>query len=200
MLSATSENLDFDALLHTRIHPHHGTERELKAKHIPTPLGDMMAVADDRALQLLEFVDCHDNTKKIRKICAWSQGQISEGSNPILQLLTEELSAYFQGKCHTFTTPIHCAGTEFQKAAWMALKKIPYGKTQSYQMQAKQIHHPTATRAVANANAANPLTIVIPCHRVIQSNGQLGGYAAGTHRKTWLIEHEAQHAQTIHTH
>ena len=96
----------------------------------------------------------------------------------------------------TFKTPIELIGTDFQKQVWKLLEQIPYGKTISYLELSKQLGDVKAIRAVANANGKNPLWILIPCHRVIGSDGSLTGYAGGLHRKKWLLEHESPHTQT----
>ncbi len=100
------------------------------------------------------------------------------------------MGAYFKGKLREFNTPIHLMGTSFQAQVWNQLLKIPYGETRSYLEQAKAIKKETAYRAVANANGANQLAIIIPCHRIINNNGKLGGYGGGTEKKKWLLEHE----------
>src|SRR3990167_8431232 len=89
-----------------------------------------------------------------------------------------------------FKTPLHLLGTPFQKRVWAALQRIPLGQTQSYLDVAKTIQHPKAVRAVARANGANSLALIIPCHRVICSSGELGGYGGGVSRKKWLLQHE----------
>nr|MCH9744339.1 methylated-DNA--[protein]-cysteine S-methyltransferase [Gammaproteobacteria bacterium] len=90
--------------------------------------------------------------------------------------------------------PIEMVGSPFQKKVWQALQAIPIGETISYKTLAANIHQPTACRAVANANGKNQLALIIPCHRVINEDGKLGGYGGGLHRKLWLIEHEKKHA------
>lgn len=103
------------------------------------------------------------------------------------------MELYFSGKLRQFNTPTHLIGSPFQKKAWLALIDIPYGETRSYLQQAKVIGNPSAYRAVANANGANQLAIVVPCHRIINANGELGGYGGGVNRKQWLLEHERRH-------
>lgn len=105
-----------------------------------------------------------------------------------------ELFEYFNGQRTEFKTPLHIFGTDFRCRVWDALIKIPYGETRSYSDQAKAIEQPSACRAVANANGANRFAIVIPCHRIINRDGKLGGYAWGLERKAWLLEHEACHS------
>jgi len=106
-----------------------------------------------------------------------------------------QLNEYFNGERQQFSFKINPQGTEFQKRVWQGLLTIPYGKTTSYLGLSKQLGDVKAIRAVANANGKNPLPIVIPCHRVIGSDGSLTGYAGGLHRKQWLLEHESPYKQ-----
>ena len=103
-----------------------------------------------------------------------------------------ELREYFAGKRTNFTVSLNLDGTPFQQRAWAAMRKIPYGKTISYAQQAKLIRSPRAVRAVGSANGANPIPIIVPCHRVVASNGGLGGYALGLAMKRWLLTHESR--------
>lgn len=109
----------------------------------------------------------------------------------VLQDAVYQLQEYFEGKRTSFDLTLNPQGTEFQKRVWEALLQIPYGKTTSYLELSKKLGDIKAIRAVASANGKNPLWIVIPCHRVIGSNGDLTGYAGGLHRKKWLLEHES---------
>jgi len=106
-----------------------------------------------------------------------------------------QLNEYLDGKRKQFDLKLNPQGTDFQKTVWDALLTIPYGKTTSYLQLSKQLGNVKAIRAVANANGKNPLWIVIPCHRVIGSDGRLTGYAGGLHRKQWLLEHESPYKQ-----
>jgi AraC family transcriptional regulator, regulatory protein of adaptative response / methylated-DNA-[protein]-cysteine methyltransferase len=148
---------------------------------IPTPLGDMVAEATGEGLCLLEFRD--EKIKVENKIPAASD-------NEHLLLLSGQLKEYFDGTRMEFKIPLVFEGTEFQKLVWKGLLSIPYGSTRSYQEQAESLNMPDSVRAVANANGLNRIAIIIPCHRVIGSNGKLTGYAGGLHRKKWLIDHE----------
>ncbi len=162
----------------------------LKAYWIDTPLGPMLAVADDEALYLLEFVNRRGLEKEIERLKTRTKLSIIPGkSNPIKQI-EEELEKYFSGKIQEFKTPLLLIGSEFQKRVWEELQKIPKGETRSYAQIAAAIGKPSAFRAVALANGANQFAIVIPCHRVINSNGDLGGYGGGVKRKEWLLKHE----------
>jgi methylated-DNA-[protein]-cysteine S-methyltransferase len=100
------------------------------------------------------------------------------------------LNEYFEGKIKTFSLPLHLHGTPFQIQIWKALQKIPHGKTWSYQQLAMEAGNPRAMRAAGSANGRNPLPIIIPCHRVIRKNGDIGGYSSGLSIKKWLLAHE----------
>lgn len=145
---------------------------------LDTPLGKMVAVGDEKTLHSLCF---YDEIVQLDGV----QGQTAS-----IRSIEEELRLYFQGKLREFLTPIQLAGTAFQKAVWTALRRISYGETRSYAEIAASIGRPLAVRAVGNANGKNPFSILIPCHRVIQKDGKLGGYSAGLERKKWLLEHE----------
>ncbi|AIL12508.1 cysteine methyltransferase [Candidatus Paracaedimonas acanthamoebae] len=168
----------------------------LKAAWIDTPLGLMIAISDEEALYLLEFVDRRGLEREIEKLRIKTKAQIIPDSTPPLLSIEAELNAYFKGTLTEFKTPLHLLGSSFQKLVWKELISIPYGQTRSYAEQAKFLGKQTAYRAVANANGANQLAIVIPCHRIINSNGDLGGYGGGIARKKWLIDHEKQHKAT----
>lgn len=164
--------------------------RQYHQVNLKTPLGLMTAIADDESLYLLEFVDCRGLEREIERITQTTNLPIIFGSTPILNLIKKELKLYFECGLKEFKTPIKCLGTSFQKLVWIELQKIPYGQTRSYLNIAQAVGKPTACRAAAGANGANQLAIIIPCHRVINSNGKLGGYAGGVARKKWLLNHE----------
>lgn len=103
-----------------------------------------------------------------------------------------ELREYFAGQRRSFSVPLHQEGTDFQRRAWRAMMQIPYAATISYAQQAKHMRNPRAVRAVGSANGANPIPIIVPCHRVIASDGSLGGYALGLSMKRWLLAHESR--------
>lgn len=148
---------------------------------IATPLGDMVAEATPDGLCLLEFSD--EMIRVENKITGASD-------NDHLLHLRRQLKEYFDGTRIEFKIPLVFEGTDFQQRVWKALLSIPYGETRSYQEQAEFLNMPDSVRAVANANGLNRIAIIIPCHRVIGSNGKLTGYAGGLHRKKWLIDHE----------
>ena len=149
-----------------------------------SPVGDLTLVACDGELSSIVF-GADDATD--------AGSRRSVGDDSCRQVLTEterQLNEYFTGTRREFALPIRAVGTEFQKSVWAALMTIPYGATISYAQQAAVIGRPTATRAVGAANGRNPLPIVVPCHRVVGSNGTLTGFAGGVSIKQWLLDHE----------
>ncbi len=152
----------------------------------------MIALADDRLLYFLDFADKNNLDKKISLVTNKQKFVIKDGPSKLSSLIKQELQHYFDGQLRTFTIPLAFAGSSFQQSVWKTLTTIPYGQTQSYSDVAHHIQQPTAFRAVAQANATNKCAIVIPCHRVINKNGDLGGYAGGLTRKQWLLNHEKQ--------
>lgn len=143
---------------------------------IDTPLGPMLAAVEDGSLTALSF----DADTEQR------------GDDSLLDRLCDQLDAYFADRLRGFDLPLTPRGTPFQQQVWAALRSIPHGETRSYGSVAKQIGNPDAIRAVGAANGANPIAIIIPCHRVIASDGTLHGYAGGLERKRWLLELETQ--------
>jgi AraC family transcriptional regulator of adaptative response/methylated-DNA-[protein]-cysteine methyltransferase len=165
----------------------------LKASWIDTRLGPMIAIADEAGIYLLEFVDRRGLEREVERLRIKTKAAIIPGVTDPIKSITLELESYFEGKLKEFKTPLNLLGSHFQKLVWDELMRIPYGQTRSYMAQSKAIGKNKAYRAVANANGANQLAIIIPCHRIINSNGDLGGYGGGTTRKKWLLEHEASH-------
>ena len=159
--------------------------------HYPTPLGDMVALFTPQGLALLEF---SENTKRLdrewRDVERYAGAAAELGADARTQALGAEIDAYFKGQLQDFDTQLDLVGTPFQKSVWQALLAIPYGQTRSYGQQAHQINHPTATRAVAAANGQNKIAVIVPCHRVIGSDGRLTGYGGGLPRKDWLLQLE----------
>ncbi len=164
--------------------------RALFAAWLDTPLGPMVAIADEQALYLLEFVDRRGLEREIERLRQRQKAGIAPGRTAPIEQIERELAAYFAGRSMTFETPLARAGSPFQNAVWDALLTIPPGETWSYAELARAVGNPKAVRAAGTANGCNQLAIVIPCHRVINANGQLGGYAGGLPRKQWLLEHE----------
>jgi AraC family transcriptional regulator of adaptative response/methylated-DNA-[protein]-cysteine methyltransferase len=162
----------------------------MKKSSINTKLGSMVVVSDDRGLYLLEFHDKQALGKELQKLHKRTGIDIMPGRTEHIDSIEDELKSYFNGTLREFKTPLHISGTEFQKLVWKQLMRVPFGKTKSYMEQAEAIGKSKAYRAVANANAANQFCIIIPCHRIINSNGKLGGYAGGIERKQFLLDHE----------
>jgi AraC family transcriptional regulator of adaptative response/methylated-DNA-[protein]-cysteine methyltransferase len=167
----------------------------LKASWLDTQLGPMFVISDDKALYLLEFAERRGLEREIERLRLKLKATIMPEITDPIRSIKAELKAYFDGSLEKFTTPIHVLGSPFQKSVWEELMRIPYGQTRSYSAQAKSIGKEKAFRAVANANGANQLAIIIPCHRIINSNGHLGGYGGGITRKQCLIDHEKKHAK-----
>lgn len=162
---------------------------QLTASFINTKLGVMLAIADENSLHVLEFVDTLDLKNEIKKLRIKKNARIL-GYNKQIKSVKLELRSYFDGTLKEFKTPFHTDGSLFQILVWDKLMSVPYDKTRTYAYQAHAIGHKKAYRAVANANAANQIAIVIPCHRIINTNGNIGGYSGGLARKKWLINHE----------
>lgn len=155
-----------------------------------TPLGAMYAAATKKGLCLLEFTDrrmLETEFKDLRKRC---DAVIVPGTNEHIKKVKKEMKDYYKGQLKKFTVTLDQRGTDFQKSVWKLLRKIPYGETWSYQDQAIKLGKPKAVRAVARANGMNKIAIIIPCHRVIGSDGKLTGYAGGLPRKKWLLKME----------
>ncbi len=165
-------------------------QSKLSRSKFDTPLGPMLAIANEEALYLLEFTERRHLQKEIDRLQSQEPSPILPGEPaPILQI-KEELAQYFAGKLKAFCTPISPIGSPFQLLVWEELRKIPLGHTLSYAKLAALIGKPTACRAVARANSTNHLALIIPCHRVINQNGKLGGYAGGIEKKERLLELE----------
>lgn len=164
--------------------------KELKLTEIDTPLGQMVVIADEKFLYLLEFTECSKLERKVEFLKKKHKSMIVPGATIITDLIKNELKSYFEGTLKLFKTPMFLCGTTFQIKVWEALQKIPFGKTISYSDLSSMIGNPKAFRAAASANGANLLPVIIPCHRVINMNGAMGGYSSGLHRKEWLLKHE----------
>ncbi len=155
-----------------------------------SPLGPILLAADSKGLCLTEFSDRRMLEYQIKTLKKYFGNAIVPGNNKHLEQAKEELKYYFEGKLHNFKVPITYPGTDFQKKVWGELIKIPYGKTISYEELANRVGIPGASRAVGTANGMNRIGIIIPCHRVVNKNGKLGGYGGGLWRKQWLLDME----------
>ena len=166
--------------------------------HYPTPLGDMVALFTPRGLSLLEFSrDTQGLGREWRDVERHAGAPAEPGEDARTRQLGDELAAYFAGRLRQFGTPLDLVGTPFQHSVWRALLAIPYGQTRSYGQQAAHIGRPTATRAVAAANGHNKIAIIVPCHRVIGSDGRLTGYGGGLPRKQALLALERGEASLL---
>lgn len=172
----------------------HKTLISLTSAWLDTALGPMLVIADDKQLYLLEFMERRGLAKELEKLRDRLPAAIVPGKTKPIASIEKELTAYFSGKLTQFKTPFILIGSDFQKNVWNALCAIPYGETKSYAEQAKTINKPTAYRAVANANGMNQLAIIVPCHRIIRSHGELGGYGGGIAKKQWLLDHEKKYS------
>ena len=166
----------------------------IKTTRIETPIGEMLAGATDDGVCLLEFHDRKILPFEYKELSRLLETIIEEGENKHLKALKKQLKEYFEGKRKEFTIPVVIPGTEFQETVWKELQNIPFGSTRSYQEQALALNRPDSVRAVANANGMNRIAIVIPCHRVIGSDGRLTGYGGGLKRKKWLLDHEKKYS------
>ncbi|WP_134724460.1 bifunctional transcriptional activator/DNA repair enzyme AdaA [Paracoccus luteus] len=167
----------------------------LVADWIDTPLGGMIALADARSLHLLEFVDRKGLGAELRAMSAGAGGRIGLGRTAVTEAAEAQLADYFAARRPGFDLPLTLHGTPFQRAVWQALREIPAGATVSYGDLAARLGRPTAARAIARANGANQIAIVVPCHRVIGADGTLTGYAGGLWRKQALIDIERRLAR-----
>lgn len=163
---------------------------QIVAIDLPSPLGEMTAGASEKGICFLEWHDRGGVDRIKARVEKRYRRQVVSGENQHLEKLRDELARYFEGKLSTFTVQLDIAGTEFERTVWKQLLKIPYGETRSYGQMAVDLNRPGAQRAVGRANGANYVSIVIPCHRVIEATGKLRGYGGGLWRKEWLLKLE----------
>lgn len=161
-------------------------------KQIQTPLGKMIAGATDEGICLFDFEFRKMMPAIKKRIGSFLQDEFAEGEHPHFDSLQRQVDEYFNGQRQSFDLPLRMTGTAFQHRVWEALTTIPYGKTRTYMQQTQVLGDEKAIRAVARANGENCLAIIVPCHRVLGSDGSLTGYAGGLKAKKWLLEHEAR--------
>lgn len=166
----------------------------LLGRRIETPLGTMVALADETGLRLLEFVDRRGLEREIEQLRRRLKCVIVPGENAILGATAAQLARYFSGESLTFDLPVAPVGSIFQHRVWSELQCISPGCTRSYAEMARRVGKPKAARAIGRANGSNMIALVIPCHRVINADGSLCGYAGGLWRKQRLLEHERKFA------
>ncbi len=164
-----------------------GVVRVLTTMRIETPLGTMEAAATDLGICLLGWPDGRHHALELKQLAAALGSEPVEGDSEHFEALRRQLNEYFRGGRREFDVPLELVGTEFQRQVWEGLLQIPYGQTASYGRQAAAIGRPSAVRAVANANGKNKISIIVPCHRVIGSDGTLTGYGGGMWRKERLL-------------
>ncbi|MDP2136728.1 MAG: methylated-DNA--[protein]-cysteine S-methyltransferase, partial [Candidatus Didemnitutus sp.] len=164
----------------------------LLGRRLETPLGTMLALADDQGLRLLEFIDRRGLEREISVLRRRLKCAVVPGNNATLDATAKQLERYFAGKDFTFDLPLAPVGSAFQQKVWKELLRIPPGRTRSYLEMAGRVGVPKAARAIGRANGTNMIAIVIPCHRVISADGSLSGYAGGIWRKQRLLDHERE--------
>jgi methylated-DNA-[protein]-cysteine S-methyltransferase len=160
----------------------------MRYTYISSPLGDLLAVRDDVGLTGL-YLPTGKRPKAVDP--AWQR------DDDAFDDVRTQLAEYFDGTRQEFDLPLHASGSAFQQRVWAALCDIPYGETTSYGKTAAAVGAPDAARAVGLANGQNPISIVVPCHRVVGANGSLTGYGGGLPAKQWLLQHEAAHAAPV---
>ena len=169
----------------------------LQASWIATPLGDMIAVGDRAHLYLLEFIDRKALPAKLSTLIKDAKGDIGTGELPATEQVRNALDQYFAGTNPAFSVPLATGGSALSQSVWRALRKIPAGETQTYSKLAAEIGQRTAVLTVARANGANRLVIVVPCHRILDTDGSLNGYGVGLWRKDMLLSLERGYQMTL---
>ena len=163
------------------------TTTTLQRTNIDSPVGQLGLVATATALVAVLWPEERDGRVRFSI-------EPTTGGNAVLDQTAEQLGEYFDGARRTFELPLELRGTEFQQQVWHALAEIPFGETSTYGKQAAAIGRPRAIRAVGSANGRNPLSIVLPCHRIVGADGTLTGFAGGLDTKRWLLDHESRAA------
>lgn len=163
----------------------------LRRVELRTPVGPMLAIASRDGLAFLEFTTRERMSRVGRRLLRWfTAWSIQDGWHPHIRVTARWLDAYFDGESAP-SPELDARGTPFERRVWTHLVGLPWGTTTSYGEIASRIGHPTAARAVGAANGANPITLIVPCHRVVGQSGSLTGYGGGLDVKRWLLAHEA---------
>ncbi len=162
----------------------------LKADWHDTPLGPILLAGDDKHLHLAGFLEKSSLVRKASLVRKKMDARLEPGESASTRTAKRELDEYFAGSRRSFETPANLSGSAFQKRVWEELARIPFGETVSYHELASYVERPAAFRAVAQASTQNLLTLLVPCHRVINANGDHGGYDGGSERKGWLLAFE----------
>ena len=158
-------------------------------RQLDSPIGRLRLVATDQGLSHLLF------DQQVGEDLESDGDEVEADDHPVLAAATAQLAEYFAGRRQEFDIPLDLTGTEFQRAAWSALASVPFGETRSYRQQAEAIGRPKAVRAIGAANGKNPVPIVLPCHRIVGSDGSLTGYGGGLPIKEFLLNHEQAQSQ-----
>lgn len=166
------------------------SQNPIYVDRVLTPLGPMLVGANDQGVYMVEFADRKMLPTQVKRVTMRFREAIAIGEHPLIESVAMQLNEYFSGMRRRFDLPLRFEGTPFQMTVWRALMSIPYGTTWSYDHLAVEIGRRQAQRAVGRANGDNRFAIIIPCHRVIRSDGSLCGYGGGLWRKRWLLEHE----------
>ncbi len=166
----------------------------IPCKYIDTPVGKMRIAATDEGICLFDFQYRRSIDAIVNRVETLLNDRFADGEHSHFAKLEAQMDEYFNGTRQEFDLPLHLVGTPFQKSVWEGLLKIPYAETRSYKQQSIFLGNEKAIRAVASANGENGIAIIVPCHRVIGTNGSLVGYGGGLQRKKWLLEHERKHS------
>lgn len=161
------------------------TREPLRSSTVESPVGSLTVVASRAGIRAILWPD--DGLRRVPLAHVVEEG---DGLDPVLSETARQLAQYFDGERRAFDLPLDPAGTEFQHQAWQALRTIPFGTTVSYAEQAERMGDRRKARAVGAANGRNPISIIVPCHRVVGANGSLTGFAGGIDAKRWLLGHE----------
>ncbi|MGD9994367.1 MAG: methylated-DNA--[protein]-cysteine S-methyltransferase [Salinivirgaceae bacterium] len=167
---------------------------QFKLHQFKSPLGIMTTAESEMGITHLSFGTANELASKLETQFRKKSLAIVFQTSSIIDSLVNQVDAYFKGIRKDFQLPLKPMGTVFQQKVWNELQKIPFGQTQTYLQQAKTVGNSKTIRASASANGQNPNALIIPCHRIIGSDGSLTGYAGGLWRKKWLLEHEAQYS------
>ncbi len=167
-------------------------------QQIDTPLGKMIAAANDVGLYMFDFEFRKMMSAIKKRIALYTNDSFEIGHHSLFNVLQQQINEYFEGSRTSFDLPIVYSGTEFQQKVWQALLSIPYGETRTYKDQSIKLGDEGAIRAVARANGENCFAIIVPCHRVVGSNGSLTGYAGGLKAKSWLLQHELKNSNSTY--
>ena len=161
-----------------------------------SPIGTLQIGATKDSLLFIEYDDSPNSAKKVQSVAKALSATIENNPSPYHSVVTAQLDEYFSGIRTEFSLHLQTIGTDFQQSVWQSLRTIPYGTTTTYKEQSLALNNPSAIRAIASTNAKNCVNIVIPCHRVVGTNGSLTGYSGGIWRKRWLLDFEQQHTHS----